>query len=113
MPETRHCTKIPYGSAKEASQDLRSKSNKDSGLQPYHCPHCGYWHLTSKSKHRRRSQWSRIEEQPPPQGITIWLHGVQWASRRKGKRLGSQYVDLRGQAFRPPPDAWADRRCFD
>lgn len=65
-----HCTKMSYGSKKEADKDIKSltatrkyfskkytniKTNKK--FHSYHCPRCGDWHLTtqriSKKKHRR------------------------------------------------------------
>jgi hypothetical protein len=57
MPDgTRQCTKACYGSLKEAQTIInertqgraRYRHNRPTYLRAYHCPHCGFHHITSK-----------------------------------------------------------------
>lgn len=54
------CKKIPYPSRGDATRAAKAAP----GQQPYECPHCGAFHLSSKSKRevkamRRRGDASR------------------------------------------------------
>lgn len=40
------CLKVPYVSRADAQREAR----KGPKLRIYQCPHCGHWHLTSKTK---------------------------------------------------------------
>lgn len=45
-PIERGCTsKVPYDSRREARARSRNGRHQDGSLQPYHCQHCGAWHL--------------------------------------------------------------------
>lgn len=45
------CRKIGYESRKQASLAAKShRRTKGNKVCPYHCKHCGFWHLTSMSK---------------------------------------------------------------
>lgn len=41
------CLKIPYPSRADATRAAQAAAK---GLRPYSCPHCGQFHLSSKSK---------------------------------------------------------------
>ena len=48
----RGCTsKAAYDSRREAKNRARHGRHMDGSLRPYHCDHCGAWHLG----HRRRA----------------------------------------------------------
>lgn len=44
------CLKIAYQSRGEATLALRATP----GQHVYHCQHCGFWHLSSKSKRQAK-----------------------------------------------------------
>jgi hypothetical protein len=54
--------KIPYDLKSHASSVAKDSRNKRNGkLIPYKCDICGFWHLTSvsKSKKRRHKKYNR------------------------------------------------------
>ncbi len=45
----RGCTdKIIYATAREARTAMKRHDRKNASAgKPYHCPHCGQWHITT------------------------------------------------------------------
>ena len=54
-PIERSCSsKTPFTTRREATQRLRHGRSQDGTLRPYHCGHCGEWHLGHRPRRRLR-----------------------------------------------------------
>ncbi len=42
-----------------ARQIARKKRRNDVRMQPYHCPHCGQWHIGSRAQPKNTSRRPR------------------------------------------------------
>jgi len=45
--------------------NMVAKRNKDSTYQPYHCPHCGSYHIGNSPKKLKGDRNVRIQEDDP------------------------------------------------